>query len=479
MIPFSHLKFGKASAELESAYFPELLLQGFFDLGGLVGQIRQGPTCLVLGYKGSGKSALGEHLRLTSESDPELFVKHVFLSDFPFSNFRKIVEGEAEPEVKYPTAWSWILLLALLDSFTKDEGAQSHWDNDFSCSVDALQKVGLLPNPSLKQMVLTSSKTQFKAKLPPLFEVICDLGHSHGQDIQFLNIVEYLKYAVTRFSTSSQHLLVIDGLDDILTSSHIQYESLAALILEVSRLNLLFFRNGTNAKILLLCRTELYERLPGPNKNKIRQDVGAELDWYHDPRDPFSSNLVKLVNQRARLSENSIIDIFIRYFPSKMDYRPILPFLLDHTRHTPRDFVQLIVHIQKFSKSNPMDKEQILSGLRDYSINYFFPEIRDELVGYCSTNRFDYAMKMIGGLKKRHFKFDELLSLCNQHKFLTEDQLTNIVAALFDCSAIGNQLHRTSGSAYFSFKYRNRNAILDIGKELILHRGLWKAMNLV
>lgn len=119
-------------------------------------------------------------------------------------------------------------------------------------------------------------------KLPVLFESEFRRD-KHEQNLKFPFFVERLKAVATTFRSESRHLLVIDGLDDVLTAATVQYDSLAALVLEVSRLNSLFRRSATNAKVLLLCRTDLYERLPGPNKNKIRQDSGVSLDWYHDP----------------------------------------------------------------------------------------------------------------------------------------------------------------------------------------------------
>lgn len=52
-----------ASAEQEGAADPNLLLDGFFDLGGLVQEATAGHRFLFLGYKGSGKSAISEELR--------------------------------------------------------------------------------------------------------------------------------------------------------------------------------------------------------------------------------------------------------------------------------------------------------------------------------------------------------------------------------------------------------------------------------
>ena len=405
MIPFRELILGKASAELESASNPILLLDGFFDPGKVIDEIKSGSVSFILGYKGSGKSAIGEHLRLASEQQCDSFVTHSFLSDFPYANFASIVTGIAEPESRYPTAWAWILLLYLINSFSRDAGSISHFEPDFVNSCNALRQIGLLPPTSMKKLVIASSKPKIKAKLPPLLQIEYDLNAVPGTDLQFLHLVSHLRDLATDFKSESKHILIIDGLDDILLESAIQYQTLAALVTEVSRLNLQFAKAGCPAKILVLCRTELYERLPAPNKNKIRQDLAFDLDWYHDPRQPRASKLVELANLRARLSDPSISDLFNEYFPEEVKWRGVLSLLFEHTRHTPRDFLQLLVYIQKYSSTGRVNRTQILSALRDYSINYFFPEIRDELVGYIPTLQVETAFKAIGSVGLRDFNY--------------------------------------------------------------------------
>jgi hypothetical protein len=293
-------------------------------------------------------------------------------------------------------------------------------------------------------------------------------------------------------TSPNRHILIIDGLDDIFTSNTAQYQSLAGLVLEISRLNALFARAGSKLKVLLLCRTDLFERLPGPNKNKIRQDSAIVLDWYHDPRQPGESNLVKLINLKARVTDPCLRNVFATHFPREVILRKsntrqsVTGYLLDFTRHTPRDFIQVLTHIQKFSprQKTPLirsllTQEQIHSGLRSYSINYFLPEIKDELVGYYSGEEVEAAFSLMGSLRKREFTFGELEGRAATQKRYGSLDLSGIVSALFECSAIGNIHKRPGGTTYFTFRYRNRNSTLNLQDRLILHRGMWKALNLI
>src|SRR5713226_920910 len=117
------LTFGFDSADFEAKHKPDLLLRGFVDHMGLAEEARNGPRFLFLGCKGSGKSALGEHLRLVAKEDPHLFVESVNIDDVSFAKFSQILKGTIEPEARYPRVWSWFLLLFLLNCFSKDEGS--------------------------------------------------------------------------------------------------------------------------------------------------------------------------------------------------------------------------------------------------------------------------------------------------------------------------------------------------------------------
>ncbi|WP_228391845.1 hypothetical protein, partial [Gluconobacter aidae] len=62
---------------------------------------------------------------------------------------------------------------------------------------------------------------------------------------------------------------------------------------------------------------------------------------------------------------------------------------------------------------------------------------------------------------------------------LEADRTFELCDALFNCSAIGNIQHRSGGKTYYTFKYRNRHSSFNENEDIMLHRGLWKALNLI
>lgn len=479
--PFSKIEFGFSDAETESQESPHLVTEGWFDGLRVAESILDGRACLVLGNKGSGKSSVGQHFELKHESDHSVFVTNIFLRDFPFKSFGKIFSGDIEAQAKYPTTWAWLLLLRVIDSVRRDEGANVVLDPDFINAVKKLEAAGVLPAQDLKQIVISSSKTKFKSSLPTAFDFAWeDESVPSSADLQFLTLVDKLKSIVGKFSGPNSHLFFVDGLDDILTSREQQFESLAALVNEVASLNVFFKKGSIPVKIVLLCRTELYERLPGPNKNKLRQDRCVELDWYGSPLRKEASLLARLVAKRAALSGAAAESFWADYFPPAINGTPTLQYLLDHTRHTPRDIGQLMVQIQRATVTNTPTVDSTIAGLREYSLKYFLPEIHDELAGYVSVADKDEFFKLLAVVKNRQFMAEALVTEANKGGWqLDASTIKNILNAMFDCSAVGNHISIAGGSRdQYVFKHRNRASLLDFTKPIQLHRGLWKALGM-
>lgn len=473
---FLTINFGYASAQQEGTRAPDLLIDGYVDLHQISSAALNGAEFLVLGYKGSGKSAVSERLRLLYQNNSEVFLTAMDLGDFPYAAFSKIVPGAEAPQSRYPAAWSWLLMIHLIASLERDANLNVPDQAAFDATVSALRQMGLMPIMGLTNLVRTSGETAVKITIPPFFE-----GQHKAQSttIDVPYFVENLKRLILNLRTESKHIIVIDGLDEIVTSQKAQWESLGALIYEVNRLNSSFSTNGLNAKILLLCRTDIFELLDGANKNKIRQDSAIEMDWYSNPSSPTESRLVSIANLRAALALGRRVNVITEFFPAKIFGKKTALLLLDNTRHTPRDFLQLLRIIQSACKDGGLSPDNIRNGIRRYSIEYFLPEIIDELQGYIDSNEIKEFFRLAGALRQRDFSQKELHALAAaENSTLTSDKIDVALRALFECSAIGNIQTMKSGQVHFTFRYRNRHTPFNIRERMLLHRGLWRALNL-
>ena len=451
-IDYRKINFGKADAKDEGCEYPDLLINGYLDETGVIDLALHKSTFLFLGYKGAGKTALLEHIRLTSENRYDMFVDDILLMDFPYKSLAKIIEGTYDQEARLPMAWDWLLLIYIINSLTKDESLQSN--AEWTRALQTLQTAGILPAKSISNIVTKSSKRSFKISICKSFDF--SVTHDDTQkNFDLTYIINYLKKLLENITTNNHHYIIIDGLDEILTGRDIQYKSIAALIDRAKEWNLFFRRQNIPAKIIILCRTDLFERLPHPNKNKIRQDAAYEFDWFDESSvtDYSRCNLIKLANLRAKLECPSLNNLFEELLPPKYEDQPTIQTLLEYTRHTPRDFLQLLKKIQEYCDEPTVSIQAIEKGIKKYSMNYFLPEIRDELVGYLENDQIEAFVHLLSSYRQREFLLRDIRAYAEQNPLQAQLDLDNIFYILFECSAIG---HLSGPNNLFYIKYRNR-----------------------
>lgn len=464
------INFGLSDAQSERMDDPTLLTEGYLNLSQVIETVNNPRYFLFLGYKGSGKSALSEHLKLCEN---EYVVEQQPLKDFPFKFFDKVIDNE-DRTIKYKTIWRWLLCVSVLASLCKEA---KHVNDKAQEAIAIFTQLGLFPVMEISTLLKKSSTTTISA-------TIKSLGISHSVSAEYAEadmelLTNYVKNIILSIKEEKPHLIIIDELDDILTPKGKQFENIAALINEAKDLNAYFFGNHVPVKIVILCRTDMFERLPGQNLNKIRQSNSFTFTWYREGIDSNkNSDLVYLINKRAKLAYPKIKDVFQEFFPKKFGDSDIYSALLNYTRHIPRDFVQLINYIQDNCTSNKVSNEAIIKGIRRYSTEYFLPEISNELSGYLPNGMIQPVFSAISSIRSQSFTYEQFVNKFNEVMPNNGIDSLEILKVLYDCSAIGHtHYYKEYDGTRVLFKYRNRATSFEKNDKILLHRGLWKAMN--
>lgn len=472
---FRKINFGKADAQEERVEFPELLMGGYYDNDNVVQKICESSKFLILGYKGSGKSAFSEHLSLSANRG--MCVEQLSLKDFPYKIFSKIVAGSSEQEYKLKVAWRWLLLVQIFSALLKDTDAKPKGNIRLDDLTTFLTQSGIFPLVSISSLISKTTSRTFQGTLKNFS--LTQTTNKENAQITFEWLVDFVKEVITSYVEMQQHYLVIDGLDDILTSREIQYLSIAALVNEVKDLNRFFRIRHMPFKIIVLCRTDIFERLPDANKNKIRRDCSFTFTWYKEGEDTQKEcGLIDIMNLRGRLVYSSIKNVIDTFFPSAYHNNDIYSVLLDMTRHTPRDFMQLLISIQDHCDGANVTNIAIDEGIKEYSSDYFLPEIKDELAGYIPYNLIDHLISILSSFREREFSYAQFVSEFNNLNMSDEIKVDFVLNVLYDCSAIGHAYPYKKGrETRVSFKCRNRHSSFNKDNRIILHKGLWKALN--
>lgn len=499
---FCDFDFGLTQAEDEAKTNPKLLQEGFVDLNGECGSLLNSSKFLVLGGKGTGKSAIAQHLQLSRPC-----VSVVRLQHYHYNDILKIA-GNRQSYI--PRAWSWLMLLSLFCSFMKAKepiGTAAGLESLYR----ALEASGLVGpdstmNPSfIEELFLACRRDGFKSKIAAAYRAVLEPGTtiSHqaqtlqGQaDFDLSQFVRILESALVGTPTSYRHFLIIDDTDKIRdTNRNLDQSSLVSLlelIQEASHLNDLFAATN-GAKIIVLCRTELIERLPGPKVTPIIQDYSLELNWYASCEEGVIP-LIRVANQRASFQCGENVDVFLDYMPEMVGRRidpltatnkrvghrylpiepvPSLGFLLDRTRYTPRDVVSLLRHIQKYSPETKASQRGISAGLGKYAQTYFVTEIRDELDGYLLASELESLMEVFGTIRDELFRIEDISKLLPaRHR----ERLPEMLKDLFNCGAIGNW-EGPGNPVLRTYRYRFPDCRLNLRGRMALHPALGIAIN--
>lgn len=471
---YKNIKFGELSAEEEADKHPDLVSEGFFDFKNSYQKITEGPEFLILGNKGSGKSIIGEHLKTKNGQQPDgsyLFITKHGMKEFPFKSFAKIIPGSEGFETKLPTAWQWSLLVQVILSFKNDLGKSSELDREFNQAISNLTSIGILPSTTISELAKISGANEFKIKIMS-FELSGDLTPSKATDLMFAQIVSHLKGIARHLQSPNKHFIIIDGLDDQLSSNNHQFQAIAALIDVADELNKEFREKTVPMKIIILCRKDIHKKLPGSNKNKTT-GYTVNLNWYEDQVDSKKKNIVRLAQLRAEKS-GLTGDLFDKHFKAKYSGdKSAIEYLLDNTRYTPRDFLRLLCSIQEFKKEfGAITEDDINKAVKKYSNEYFWPEIEDELDGYSDRDNISEFKSALIHFRKREFKTAEFEIFCTRNNYKIKDT-EKLFEVMYDCGAISNKME---GETYFS-KMKDGNNFNN-RLNVFIHRGALKALGL-
>jgi len=464
-LDFKTIDFGKADAMNEK----DLLVDGFLDTEGYIDKILNKDKYFVIGQKGSGKSAIASKLKIISEQEGTIAVNIQMLDDFDYDGFGGVIPSKESPEIKYANTWEFLLGLKFIEMYSEAEYSLINKESDPKDLVKGLVKLGLLPNTL--RMVIQKLKTkdlEFDAKIAKF-----TVSQSKLESRDIKKMIDSVTNHLYQILPKKKHLIVIDGLDGVLTKRTNQYEILSSLIRSANTINRKFRDKGIDSRIIVLCRKDVLSKLNDPNRSKYIQDSGIELNWFQSVNNVKETNLYKLINLRASISLKADVDVMEAFFPHLVNDKETFRYLLDHTRYTPRDMIQIMNSIQNVSGKNGATQGGIKDGLNAYSDGYFLIEIKDSLVGMLNNDEIEEAFKALRVLGKITFTTQEFAEQLREGF-----NAVSMLSAMYIAGAIANVETDDKGKRYRASVFRNTNSIFNERQMITVNSGLRKALML-
>lgn len=486
------LYFGKSDSKNELADNREEFVRSFVDLRGAVASVLDARTFLVLGPKGTGKSALAWYLEASVEENSPHMAMVRDASSLPLAEVPRLKTGQSDGPERTVVAWKFILLCNLLELLIKDQGCSSTRDPEVIRVTNLLRDWGFMGD-AVGRALTQGTKTTTTIPIPGLGELY---KRESGNQLNIYNLIPYMEQWVVEASSDTRHVLLLDGLDSILLNDARYDESLSSLVQAAYQVNQKLADANATGSVVLLLRNDIFSRvaLLLPDSQKMRDDMSLDLDWrvlsgaagVHAP-------LIELVNRKAanalQLDEVDILS----YFPAEIEVGsrgdrvrriPVLQYLLNMTRHTPRDVLRIFEEIRRVEASGIFDpttsilsQEVIREGVVQYASKYFVDAVKNEFAGSeTGPLRAEAALKALKALNRQNFDRAEFKSALTQVGGEPTDA-DRLLTLLFYAGAIGNSTG-IGDRSYMQFYHRRDDVEIYLHGSFILHNALIHAWSL-
>lgn len=431
------------------------------------------------------------------EQEPRPFARVKDASELPLADIPQLETGQPAGAERTVTAWRFILLCNYLDLVLKDQSARIPNESEVRRVAKHLRAFGLMGSSS-GRAILSIAKTTIQIPIPKLGNIY---QRESTPTLTIFALIPYLEDWAANVRSGNRHLLVLDGLDSIFLNDEKYDESMAALVQAAYSINQLFARTGSSGSIVLLLRNDVFSRvsLTLPDSQKMRDDNAVELDWrVLSGARGAKSPLVKLVNDKAAQAAGlSDLDV-LSYFPQSIEvargssagprHFNTLQYLLNLTRHTPRDLLRLLEEIRRVEASGMFDRSRngrlrqdvIREGTLQYANRYFTNAIRNEFAGFSGgPDQGQAALSALQSLPLQLFDRAKFVDALAHLGYTDQPTIDRLLKLLFFAGAIGNYVRRKDGQeSYLQFYHRRDDADIYTKGPLTMHGALCYAWNI-
>lgn len=446
-------------------------------------RIENGERCYVIGRKGTGKTAIAEYL--LKKHDAKIFPVKLSFKNFPFNDLYDLENKRFRTPNQYITLWKYLIYSSIAKLMKANEAI----DSNLRSSLDRVYSDD--PESSLSRRISRWTGKTFEFRVLGTGAGGGKTQQSVDNDTTWIDRVELLERMISDHIDDSFYLVIFDELDEdyqdiLLTDRREQYTSLlTSLFKAVQDVKSVFLNAQFNILPIVFLRDDIYDILHDPDKTKW-SDLSIGLDWSKDQ----IKKLLAFRISRAISAEGRILDfrsawnrIFsnrpVHYGGRQQKEISAFEYITRSSHIRPRDYIrylqvcaeEALLHNNKFIKP-----ETVVWVDKAFS-NYMRSEFEDEIHGFLPE--ISQVLDTVGQIRKQTFSLEEF-SLAYKREvergFLEERNVEFVLRVLFHFSIIGNQPRQKNIQV---FKYLNKEARFNLNESICVHRGLFKALQIL
>lgn len=426
-------------------------------------KVREGSAQLILGRKGSGKTALVRHFTDKSSTSEALN-----LGQYPWN----VHEQRSDPAVSdveaYVSSWRYLIAVKLASLII------AHPSTNLS-TTEAVSVIHFLKDnyggatPELADIIRPPTLKLDKASFEPqifgnkLGSISLSRSNINaGRELTALT--DALLDAITTIAKDidiEKLMLHFDELDrGLVTFNEARKNLLIGLILAARDVNKKTKENGLNCSIIVYLRSDLWEQLRFSDKNKISQTTTLNLEWNSETL----KDLIKIRIQSS-LQPKSSWDLItspslMRGSQTKWDHIVTRTFL------RPRDVIQFLNTTLRVVKSKQYENgaafitnTDVMDSRQAYS-SYLKQELEDEITPHWA--QWEDAIRACTNIATVTFKLDEFTERYEQSKSKgSQIDAIEALRLLYSFSVIGYESRSGFGGSSWTFHYQRPQAGWD------------------
>ncbi|MBX2966310.1 MAG: hypothetical protein KF845_09210 [Cyclobacteriaceae bacterium] len=439
--------------------------------------------CYVIGRKGSGKSAICEYLIKRKEHN--IFSTKLSFKNFPFNELYGLDNQKYTPPNQYITLWKYLIYSNVCKLMTSNEMIDSSIRNELT---------KLYPKNDAKSLARTISNwtsAEFGATVLGNGGSFKFSKEENKNTIPWIDKVNILEDIILNYCDNSEYYIVFDELDEDYRQISNEQESqqyvflLTSLFKAVQDIKSTFIDSDKKMKPVIFLRDDIYTLIKDSDKNKWR-DYKIDVEWNEKKlKDLLAFRISKDVenNDTSLQFQRAWDKIFFREqigFGNKQEKKiHSFDFIARSTQLRPRDFIQYIQGCaeETFNKGFPFIREGNIKFVDRAFSNYLRDEIVDEV--FPVLPEIEEYLQIFANIRKWNFTLQEFTNEYNKYLkagTIKEKNIDYVLDTLYNFSVIGNQnKHRKE---LFYFKYMHSNMTFNRTENIVIHRGLFKALQL-
>lgn len=469
MCRLAGINFGYADSEQELIETPELFDSAFVDPRNYLTKLMYGPSFLVLGRKGTGKTAYGAKIRRIAMENEDIIVQPCMLSDLNYSTFETFADQNASGGRRFLYVWKYLLFLEIIklikNTFPDNE------NQELNLMIGSLQEYGILPTEDIVHTAKHLDTTNISLSIPNVFSV----GKSAEKELVLTGTdeiadkgIEVLKKA---YLGEKYFYIIIDGLDDALRGKQFSSDIITGLIRAAEAINNKL-RLTLHLKIIILLRSDIYELCRDPDLTKIKRDSTINLSW---TKDDLQNIVIKRI-QNKYPQYLQFEEFWKEFAPARYKEKKSSTILFELTLLRPRDILQFFIECQDlYGNQNNLSFSEFSTTIAGYSKNYFISEMKDELTGIFPDEFVTAIPSVLSQLGSRVFLEEDLQKIIDAQQL--EISAKRMLETMYSSGYIGQLRLRDGGKHFVSFSHVNPFDRFSPKDKCILHRGLVKALN--